>query len=261
MDMDRRSFNQLLASLATLISASHVVQAHEMSDLPSHWHGSEQIGFLIYPGFTALDMVGPHYMLSSLLGAKTFLIAKTKEVVVSDTGLAFVPNMTFEQCPLDLDILCVPGGGQGTLNAMKDQQTVNFIKSRGQSAKYLTSVCTGSLLLGVAGLLKGYRATSHWVALSSLSEFGAIPINERVVFDRNRITGAGVTAGLDFGLSLLAKLRDDRYAQAVQLLGEYDPHPPFSAGHPSSAPEDVVKLVRGMFPDFLQEVAVIAAGK
>jgi cyclohexyl-isocyanide hydratase len=256
--MDRRQFSQLLALLTTSLGVSSLTNGHEMNELPAHWHGKENIGFLIYPGFTALDMVGPHYMLGSLLGAKTFIVARHKNVVVSDTGLSFVPAVTFDECPPSLDILFVPGGSQGTIDAMRDQATIDFLKSRGRSSKYVTSVCTGSLLLAAAGLLQGYRATSHWVAVDSLAEFGAIPVKDRVVIDRNRITGGGVTAGIDFGLTLLAKLRDDRYAQAVQLLAEYDPDPPFDAGSPDKAPQDLVKLVSGMFPSFLSDVSSIA---
>lgn len=224
---------------------------HDMSGMPTNWHGSEKIAFLIYPKFTALDMVGPHYMLASLMGATTYIVAKSKDPVVTDMGLTFLPSHTFDDCPADLDIICVPGGSDGTLTAMEDAATIAFLKDRGARAKYITSVCTGSLVLGAAGLLTGYKATSHWVAREVLKEFGAEPVDARVVVDRNRITGAGVTAGLDFGLTLVAKLRDDTYAQSLQLLAEYAPEPPFNAGTPTSAPAPVRDMISAMFPQFV----------
>jgi cyclohexyl-isocyanide hydratase len=230
---------------------------HDMSSMPAHWMGSEQIAFLIYPEFTALDMVGPHYMLTSLMGATVHLVAKTKDPVRSDTGLVFVPSATFEECPRDLDIICVPGGSQGTLAAMQDDATMHFLKDRGSRAKYVTSVCTGSLVLGAAGLLAGYRATSHWTTRGLLPIFGATPVDGRVVDDRNRITGGGVTAGIDFGLALVGRLRDRVYAEGVQLIAEYDPKPPYSAGSPAQAPTEVKALIDGMFTGFVERAAEV----
>lgn len=233
--------------------------AHDMSQLPANWMGHEQIAFLIYPEFTALDMVGPHHMLTGLMGATTHLVAKTRDPVKSDTGLVFVPSATFEECPRDLDIICVPGGSTGTLAAMQDEATIRFLKDRGNRAKFVTSVCTGSLLLGAAGLLDGYKATSHWAARKLLPLFGAIPTDGRVVTDRNRITGGGVTAGIDFGLSLVGRQRDQTYAQAVQLLAEYAPEPPFDAGTPARAPAEVTKMMEDMFVDFVRNVETVGA--
>jgi cyclohexyl-isocyanide hydratase len=225
---------------------------HEgMHDMPASWYGKEQIAFLIYPRFTALDMVGPHHMLGSLMGSTVHIVAKTLDPVVSDMKLAIVPTATFDSCPADLDIICVPGGSDGTLAAMEDEATIAFLKDRGQRAKYVTSVCTGSLVLGAAGLLKGYKATSHWAAREVLRDLGAEPVDERVVIDRNRITGAGVTAGLDFGLTLVARLRDRQYAEGLQLLAEYDPTPPFDAGTPAKASQANRDMMTAMFTDFL----------
>ncbi|MEP9349425.1 DJ-1/PfpI family protein [Xanthobacter sp. KR7-225] len=219
--------------------------------MPAHWMGAENIAFLIYPRFTALDMVGPHYMLTSLMGATTHVVAKTRDPVASDTGLVFTPSASFEDCPADLDILCVPGGTLGTLAAMEDDATLRFLKARGARAKFVTSVCTGSLLLGAAGLLEGYKATSHWMTKPLLPVFGAEPAPGRMVRDRNRITGGGVTAGIDFGLALVGALRDRTYAEGVQLLAEYAPEPPFDAGTPERAPAEVKAILDAMMADFI----------
>lgn len=273
MSLTRREFSACAAATAAIVPTAGGVSAqpasgtapsdatgagraeHDMSSMPAHWMGSEQIAFLIYPQFTALDMVGPHHMLAGLMGATVHIVARTRDPVRSDTGLVFIPSATFEECPRDLDILCVPGGTRGTLAAMEDEATMGFLKDRGGRAKYVTSVCTGSLVLGAAGLLAGYGATSHWATRSLLPIFGASPVDARVVEDRNRITGGGVTAGIDFGLTLVGRLRDRPYAEAVQLIAEYDPQPPFSAGAPGRAPVEVRGLVDGMFTGFLRQAA------
>lgn len=231
---------------------------HEHAAMPAHWYGKEKIAFLAYPDFTALDLVGPHYMLSSLMGATTYIVAKTKQPVISDAKLAFVPHVTFEDCPVDLDVICVPGGTTGTLAAMEDEATLRFLADRGARAKFVTSVCTGSLVLGASGLLNGYKATSHWVARDVLKEFGAEPVDQRVVVDRNRITGAGVTAGIDFGLTLLAMMRDQLYAESMQLLAEYAPAPPFAAGTPATAPKASIDMMSGMFVPFIDDLKAAA---
>jgi putative intracellular protease/amidase len=230
---------------------------HDMSQVPANWIGTEQIAFLIYPEFTALDMVGPHHMLTSLMGATTHLVAKTKDIVKSDAGLMFQPSAAFEDCPAELDIICVPGGGAGTLAAMQDEAMIRFLRDRGSRAKFVTSVCTGSLILGAAGLLTGYRATSHWATKSLLPIFGAIPSEGRVVHDRNRITGGGVTAGIDFGLALVGQLRDREYAECVQLMAEYAPEPPYDAGTPRKAPAKVSAMTQDMFVGFRQKAEEI----
>jgi putative intracellular protease/amidase len=261
MAISRRTLGAtaLSALLAQGASRIPMAEAREGSsqhshDMPAHWFGKEQIAFLIYPKFTALDMVGPHHMLGSLMGASVHMVAKTMEPVVSDMRLTITPSATFETCPPDLDIICVPGGAEGTLAAMQDEATLAFLRDRAARAKLVTSVCTGSLVLGAAGLLKGYKATSHWVARDMLREFGAEPVNARVVVDRNRITGAGVTAGLDFGLSIVAQLRDDDYARSLQLLAEYHPEPPFDAGTPERAGSETARMISEMFVPFLEKV-------
>ena len=268
MKPSRRAFGALMAGLlagllnpraasATEPDPQDAAPAHDLSALPAHWQGNEQIAFLVYPQFTALDMVGPHYMLTNLLGATTYVVWKNRDPVRSDTGLVFVPSATFEECPRDLDVICVPGGTTGTLAAMQDPAVMRFLEDRGTRARYVTSVCTGSLLLGAAGLLDGYRATSHWTTRELLRIFGATPVNERVVQDRNRVTGAGVTAGIDFGLTLVGSLRDKLYAESVQLLAEYAPDPPYDAGTPERAPPEATAIMDAMFAQFVANAEAV----
>ena len=225
--------------------------------------GSEKIAILIYPEFTALDALGPHYPLSGMMGASVRFVAKTKDPVPcegSSAGGFFVkPHLTFDECPKDLDLLLVPGGLKGTLEAIADDATRRFVADRGGRAKLAGSVCTGSLLLGAAGLLKGRKATSHWQTIELLKEVGATPVAERVVFDgADRVTAAGVSAGLDLGFELVRRFRGDFYAKGMQLLGEYDPHPPFpGAGNPRTADKlvvDMLNLMHGPITDRFREV-------
>jgi cyclohexyl-isocyanide hydratase len=196
-----------------------------------------EIAMLLYPGLTLLDLIGPQTVFSWF--ANIHLVWKTTDLIASDTGIRMQPTATFESCPQDLDVLFVPGGfGQDKF--MNDVEVLAFLADRGSRAKYVTSVCSGSLLLGAAGLLKGYKATSHWAARAGLTAFGAEPVDARVVVDRNRISGGGVTAGIDFGLVMLAKLRGDDAAKVTQLAMEYDPEPPFHAGNPKSAGPEIV---------------------
>ncbi len=221
---------------------------------------ADDIAMLVYPGLTALDLVGPQYMFAALDGARVHLVAKSTAPVTSDTGLVLTPTASFADCPADLTVLFAPGGTDGTLAAMRDAETLAFMADRGARAGYVTSVCTGSLILGAAGLLRGYRATSHWAARTVLAGFGAVPTEARVVRDRNRITGAGVTAGLDFGLAMLAEMRGADYAELVQLGCEYDPQPPFAAGSPLSAPPAVRAEMTALLAGFVVEAEVVARG-
>lgn len=214
--------------------------------------GTERIVILVYPEFTALDALGPHYPLSGMMGATVQFVAKTSEPVACEGaakgGFRVKPHFTFADCPEVLDLLLVPGGLTGTLAALEDPATLRFLASRGARAKMVGSVCTGSLLLGAAGLLKGRRATSHWQTLSVLADVGAIPVAERIVFDgANLVTAAGVSAGLDLGFELVRRYRGDFYAKGMQLLGEYDPQPPFPAGgNPKTADKTVVEMLNQM---------------
>lgn len=249
----------LAASKAAATPHNHPVpdMGPEMNKVK--WVGDEQIGMLVYPGMTVMDLIGPHCMFGSMMGAKIHIVAKSLDPVTSDAGLTVVPDATFETCPKDLTVLFAPGGTDGTLAAATDPDTLAFFADRGARASYITSVCSGSLILGAAGLLKGYKATSHWSCRDALAGFGAIPTEARVVRDRNRITGAGVTAGLDFGLSMVAELRGQTYAECAQLMGEYDPDPPFNAGSMQTAPEEVKKAMIELVADFSRKAAALAS--
>jgi transcriptional regulator GlxA family with amidase domain len=164
-----------------------------------------------------------------------------------------VPTIKFQDCPKSCDVLFVPGACQGMLDAIADEETMELVRSRGETARYVTSVCTGSIILGAAGLLDGYKATSHWVTRPMLHHFGATETDERVVIDRNRITAAGVSAGLDLGLHLTLKLRDEFYAHTMQLLAEYAPAPPFDYGTPDRFKKEELELIEGMFAGFVKK--------
>lgn len=208
------------------------------------------LGLLVYPGMFLQDLVGPLTLFEALMNRDIHLLWKNLEPVGQVGGSALIPvkpTTTFAQCPDKLDVLFVPGGVPGTFAMMEDRETLDFLADRGGKARYVTSVCTGSLILGAAGLLEGYQATSHWATLDVLKELGAIPTRQRIVEDRNRITGGGVTAGLDFGLLLAARLRSQAYAEAIQLYLEYDPAPPFHAGSPETAPPVARQFLDEMF--------------
>ncbi|MBR0796782.1 DJ-1/PfpI family protein [Bradyrhizobium jicamae] len=201
-----------------------------------------QIGLLVFPKVTQLDLTGPLQVFSSVPGASVHLIWKRIEPVPSDSVMVLTPTTTFADCP-QLDVICVPGGA-GTDDMVGDEEMLAFLRNQAAGAKYVTSVCTGSLVLGAAGLLKGYRATTHWSAIDFLAGFGAIPTRTRVCADRNRFTGGGVTAGIDFALTLVSELVDRKTAEAIQLRLEYNPAPPFNAGSPDTAPADVLALMK-----------------
>jgi len=197
-----------------------------------------KIGLVLFPRLTQLDLTGPFEVFARLPDTKVYLIWKSLDPVVSDIGLSIVPNVTFETCP-DLDVICIPGG-PGMNDLLNDEPILSFVRRQGEQAKYVTSVCTGALVLGAAGLLKGYKAATHWASMEFLTEFGATPVKTRVCVDRNRITGGGVTAGIDFGLALAGELRGQKTAEKIQLYMEYNPEPPFQAGSPDTAPSEVV---------------------
>jgi len=219
-----------------------------------------RVGFLCFPGVTQLDLMGPAQVFASV--AEVHLVWKRIEPVQSDTVITLTPTTTFADCP-QLDVLCVPGG-YGTDEISGDQEVLDFLRVQAIGTKYVSSVCTGSIVLGAAGLLDGYHATSHWCALDVLPLFGAIPVAERVCVDRNRVTGAGVTAGIDFGLTLVSMLFDRPTAEQIQLRMEYDPAPPFNSGSPTNAPPDVYSKALERFAPSMErrlEAAQKAAAK
>ena len=201
-----------------------------------------QIGLVLFPRVTQLDFTGPLQVFSSVPGAQVHLIWKRIEPVTSDSVMTITPTMTFADCP-QLDVICVPGGG-GTDDMINDEEMLEFLRKQAPGAKYITSVCTGSLVLGAAGLLQGYRAATHWTAMEFLSAFGATPTKTRVCVDRNRVTGGGVTAGIDFALTLVSMLIDRQTAEAIQLRLEYNPAPPFNSGSPDTAPPEILAFMK-----------------
>ena len=201
-----------------------------------------QIGILLYPNVTQLDATGPAQVLARVPGAVLHMIWKTLDPVPTDAGFSIVPTTTFADCP-KLDVICVPGGG-GQVALMTDEETLDFLRRQAATARYVTSVCTGALVLGAAGLLKGYKSACHWAWRDMLPAFGAIPVAQRVVRDRNHISGGGVTAGIDFGLTVAAELAGEDVAKSIQLALEYDPQPPFDSGSPEKAGPERVKRFR-----------------
>jgi cyclohexyl-isocyanide hydratase len=200
-----------------------------------------RIGMLLFPRLTQLDLTGPYEVLARLPGAEMHLLWKSLDPVRADSGLAILPTTTLDACP-PLDLICVPGGG-GVNDLLDDAAVLDFLRRMAGDVRYVTSVCTGSLALGAAGLLRGRRAACHWMSRDLLRAFGAEPVAERVVVDGNLITGGGVTAGIDFALRVVAEVAGRAAAEAVQLGIEYDPHPPFDAGSPDRAPDAVREMV------------------
>jgi cyclohexyl-isocyanide hydratase len=191
------------------------------------------IGFVLFPNLTQLDLTGPWEVFSKLPGAQCHLLAPDLQPVKSaSAGLTILPTMTYADCP-QLDVVCVPGG-PGHLQAMEDRSTLDFLNRQAPGCRYVTAVCTGALVLAAAGLLKGYRATTHWMSVPRLAAFGATPVSDRVVTDRNRVTGGGVTAGIDFGLTLVTALAGET---------EYEPQPPYGGSPQTAAPETVAALL------------------
>jgi cyclohexyl-isocyanide hydratase len=271
--MDRRYFVRLaaLSSLAGLFGPARSAEVGSSAEVVTKATAEQQhleamhkydaltggpkltIGMLVYPGMFLQDLVGPLAVFEALMNREIHLLWKNLDPVGNEQPgppaalIPVKPTTTFADCPKNLDVLFVPGGVPGTLTMMEDPEVIAFLADKGKTARYVTSVCTGSLILGAAGLLNGYRATSYWSTVDVLKELGAIPTRERVVVDRNRITGGGVTAGIDFGLQLVALLRSPEYAKAVQLYLEYDPAPPFDSGAPDKAPKLVRQFLEEMF--------------
>lgn len=250
------------AKVAPANSADHMAGMVEMEKvLGPGLYGQEQIGMLIYPKFTALDLVGPHYFFACMFGAKVHLVTTEKDLspVASDLGLAIAPTVTMADAPKDLDVLFIPGGTEGTLSVMSRTDTMDWVKERASRAKHVTSVCTGSMVLAKAGLLKGKKATSHWVTRDALADYGATPVDQRVVKDGNVLTGAGVSSGLDFAIALVEMLRGKPYAEGLMLQAEYHPEPPFPGGTLTTTTPDVAKMMDDMFKPVAAQFKALAA--
>ncbi|WP_258319846.1 DJ-1/PfpI family protein [Qipengyuania flava] len=197
---------------------------------------------MLFPNVTQLDLTGPVQVLNHLGDTRIELVASRMDAVPTDCGFSINPTTTYAECS-GPDIICVPGG-MGADDAMADEALLDWLRAAAEHAHWITSVCTGALVLGAAGLLLGRRATTHWLSRPLLAEFGAIPVEERVVFDGKLVTGGGVTAGIDFALELSARIRGEDHARRVQLALEYDPAPPFADGSPASADAQTVATVR-----------------
>lgn len=208
------------------------------------------IGMLLFPRLTQLDLTGPYELFHRIPGVKVHMLWKTLEPVRTEAGFGLLPDTRLDACP-QLDVVFVPGG-IGQVDLMTDEEVLGFLRRQAASAKYVTSVCTGALVLGAAGLLDGYEATTHWAYVDLLPTFGAKPTKGRVVRDRNRITAGGVTAGIDFGLTMVSELAGEATANAIQLGLEYDPAPPFSSGHPDHADPELVAAIRARLRDRLE---------
>ncbi len=247
--MDRRFLTKAalggaLSALAGARVSAQTQPAAGPAPAPASAAEKFQIGMIIFDGMTNLDFAAPADVFARVRTAKVHVMAKTRGPVTTDSDGRVLPDMALSEAP-PLDMLFI-GGGVGTLGLMEDEEVLNFLRARAPQAKLVTSVCTGALVLGAAGLLRGYRAATHWAAMDVLPLMGATPVEERVVIDRNRITGGGVTAGIDFGLTVVAKMWGDEMAQMIQLGEEYNPQPPFQSGSPHTAPPAIVARMRGL---------------
>jgi len=218
---------------------------------------ARRIGMLIFPRLTQLDLTGPYEVLARLPDTKVDLVARKLDPVTTDRGMQIVPTVTYDTCP-PLDIVVVPGG-PGQQDLMEDEAALSFLRRQAAGAEYVTSVCTGSLVLAAAGLLKGKRATSHWAAVEHLALMGAVPVREQVVVDGNIVTGAGVTSGIDFALRLAAILAGEQVAREIQLQIEYEPEPPFDSGSPERASPETLATVKARLARLNEERRTVAA--
>jgi len=231
-------------------------------DFWKHPEGSEYIAMVAYPGMTALDLLAPQYYFATMKGAKVHIVAATKEPLLCDRGVTVVPSATYDDVPANPDLLFVPGGGIPTVDAMENDALIDFLADRGKAARFVGSICTGALILGAAGLLDGKRATAHWkVRDQCLPAFGCKPVNERIVQDGNLVTGAGVTAGVDFGMYMANIFRGADYARTLQLISEYHPEPLYDSGIPETADPTIAKFVTAMLPGYNERAMKIGNRK
>lgn len=218
---------------------------------------SRQIGFVLFPNLTQLDLTGPWEVLTRLPNTSCHLLSHNLDPVRSASGgLSIVPTMTYADCP-QLDVVCVPGGS-GHLDAMLDMDLRAFLQRQAPGCRFVTAVCTGALVLAAAGLLRGYECTTHWASIDRLEAFGAKPVDHRVVFDRNRVTGGGVTAGIDFGIALAAEMSGEKVAREIQLQMEYEPKPPYG-GSPATVDAALVAAAQARFSRYAQRMREVDA--
>ena len=244
--MTRRELMQLAALAGTVAATASVAEAQTKAP-------GTRIQMLVYPGMTLQDLVGPLQVWAAWPGAEIQFAWKSTGPVPTDSGLAVIATTSFADAWAAPDILFAPGGLLPTFELLEDEAAIGFLRSRGEQAQWITSVCTGAVLLGAAGLLRGYRAATHWFARDSLALFGATPSSERWVIDRNRATGGGVTAGIDFGLALLSHVAGPELARVVQLALEYSPQPPFRSGTPEEATPQTLATLRAAWGGQLGE--------
>ena len=244
--MTRRELMQLaaLAGTATLTASAAEAQTKATGT---------RIQMLVYPGMTLQDLVGPLQVWAAWPGAQIQFAWKSTGPVATDSGLAVIATTSFADAWVDPDILFAPGGLLPTFELLDDAEVIEFLRKRGEQAKWVTSVCTGAVLLGAAGLLRGHRAATHWFARDLLAMFGATASSERWVIDRNRASGGGVTAGIDFGLAVLSHLAGPELARVVQLALEYSPQPPFRSGTPEEATPQTLATLRAAWGGQLGE--------
>ena len=220
-----------------------------------------KVAMLVYPRLTLLDLAGPQSLWA--MHAETHLVWENLTPVETDTSLTLQPTHSFDTCPTDIDILCIPGGF-GAWDVINNPAAMKFLERAGAEARFVTGICFGTIIMAAAGLLDGYNAATHWASYPMLEALGVNGVRERVVVDRNRITGGSVTAGVDFGLTVLSKLRGETVAKATQLLIEYNPKPPFTCGTPDQAGAELTAFAAGLVKgDFEQNAmpAVRAAAK
>lgn len=261
MSISRRNFLSAVAAAPLLFSAAGMSRAEaglEAMEAPAP-ADADHIAMVVYPGFTALDFMGPHHFLGGMPKAKIHVVTTQPALapVPSDLGLLVQPTTTMADCPTDVTLVFVPGGTAGTIAAASDPQVLEFVADRASRARYVTSVCTGSLILGAAGLLVGKRATSHWVTVPLLEQFGAVPVRERVVRDGKLITGAGVSAGLDFGISVVEEMHGRMVAEAGVLISEYAPEPPIVGGTLETARPEIAAMMQQNLAGFVEQARTL----
>lgn len=228
---------------------------HALAAMPGvTFEAHEDIVIVLHPGFELLDMTGPYHFLAGMIGATVHLATTgaIDEPVKSSSGMPIMPTTTLDDAPAAPTVILVPGGDTGVL--VRDELAMANLRRLGQEAELVTSVCSGSIALAAAGLLDGRRATSHWSMRHLLPGYGAIEVNERVVEDGNVLTAAGVTAGMDLAIRLVARFRGDGYARFLELGAEYDPQPPFGVGTPEKAGDELTTMSRDFLAPLVQEL-------